>query len=262
MTTSTTTETITGLYPDAGAGAEPVTEPAPEAATELVDERPVALVTGASRGIGRAIAHELGTTHRVLVGGTDPETVSEVVAELPDAAAFVGDLTDPDVVASLTAGIDSLDVLVHSAGLASYVAVEDAGLSQWRDLFELNVFAVAELTRRLLPALRTAQGTVIAINSGAGFTSGAKYAIYAGTKFALRAFTDALREEERGRVRVSSIHPGRVDTQMQQDLQESMGNRAYDGSLYLTPEAVAATVRTVVDAPANALVQEISIRPV
>ena len=186
--------------------------------------RPVALVTGATRGIGRAIAVELSSTHRILVGGRDAARAGELVAELDD-----------------------------DIGLASRAL--------WREVFETNVFAVADLTRLLLPALEAARGIVVAINSGAGFFSSPGGGVYAGSKFALRALTDALREEMRGKVRVCSIHPGRTDTDMQRELQAAMGNEHYNGSCYVSPGSVAAAVRLAVDTPDNATVEQLSIRP-
>lgn len=224
----------------------------------------VALITGASRGIGRAIAEELGSDHHILVGGTNPELVGEVVEALPSAEPFLADLADADAVAEAwqSIGREKLDVLIHSAGLAWLRPVGEAGLDEWRQMFEVNVFAVAELTRLTLPALRKAGGQVIAINSGSGFSSGAGGALYSGTKFALRAFTDALRAEERGRVRVTSLHPGRVDTDMQVALQSSMGNTEYDGARYISPQAVATTARLAIDNEAASMIEELAIRPV
>ena len=219
--------------------------------------RPVALVTGASRGIGLAIAVELGRSHHVLVGGRDRAAVAAVVAQLPSAEPFIGDLT-ADTLPPLP---ERVDVLVHSAGVAEGGEVGELSLDTWRRVFEVNVFAVAELTRRALPALRAADGLVVTINSGSGFTTGAGGAVYAGSKFALRAFTDALREEERGRVRVSSIHPGRVDTDMQRALVAEEGHE-YDTRYTITPEMVAATVRTAVDLPRSGSVETLSVRPV
>ena len=223
--------------------------------------RPVALVTGATRGIGRAIAFELSSTHRILVGGRDATRVGELVAELDDAAPFACDLTDEDAVAAACAGIGRLDVLVHSAGIGRSNDIGTASRALWREVFETNVFAVADLTRLLLPALETTRGIVVAINSGAGFFSSPGGGVYAGSKFALRALTDALREEMRGKVRVCSIHPGRTDTDMQRELQAAMGNEHYDGARYVAPESVAAAVRLAIDTPDNATIEQLSIRP-
>jgi NADP-dependent 3-hydroxy acid dehydrogenase YdfG len=220
-------------------------------------DRPTALVTGATRGIGRAIAVDLGRTHHVLVGGRSASAVDEVVASLPSASPFVADLaTDP--VPSLP---ERLDVLVHNAGVEQGGTVETTDRATWEAVFATNVFAVADLTRLALPALRAAQGIVVAINSGAGFVSGPGGSAYAASKFALRAFTDALREEERANgVRVSSVHPGQTDTDMQRALVAKQG-LDYDTTFTATAEDVAAAVRTVVDMPARATVEMLSVRP-
>lgn len=220
-------------------------------------ERPTALITGATSGIGRAIALDLGRTHHVLVGGRDAGRVGELVEALPSAEPFVADLA----VGPIPALPRSLDVLVHSAGVEAGSTVELTDASTWREVFAANVFAVAELTRLALPGLREASGLVVMINSGAGFTAAPGGSVYAASKFALRALADALREEERPNgVRVSSVHPGRTDTAMQRRKVAGEGD-AYEPRLYLAPEWVAAAVRTVVDLPPGGTVETLSVRP-
>jgi NADP-dependent 3-hydroxy acid dehydrogenase YdfG len=218
---------------------------------------PIALVTGATRGIGRAIAAELGRTHHVLVGGRSADAVAEVVAALPSAEPYVADLAAGE----LPPLPQRLDVLVHSAGVEQGDRIADTDRATWERVFATNVFAVAELTRLALPALRAARGIVVTINSGSGFVSGPRGGVYGASKFALRALSDALREEERPNgVRVSSVHPGRTDSDMQRSLTAKLGED-YDTNYFLAPEDVADAVRLVVDLPERGTIETLSIRP-
>ena len=223
--------------------------------------RPLALVTGASRGIGRAIATDLGRTHRVLVGGRDESAVAEVVASLPDAVPFLADLTDEAALASACAGIERLEVLVHSAGvLGHHGPLAESSSDQWRATMAVNVIAPATLTRLLLPALRAGRGLVVFINSGAGLTANPGWSVYAASKFALTALADALRAEEAGQVGVTTIHPGRTATAMQAELRAAEGG-AYHPEAYLAAEDVARTVRLAVDLPDGASLSSLRISP-
>ncbi|MDU1581132.1 SDR family oxidoreductase [uncultured Cutibacterium sp.] len=229
----------------------------------MTQQRRSVLVTGGSRGIGHAVVEELSKDHHVLVGGTRPDTVNEVVGQLDDAEPFIADLTDPQAVAGAVAAVDRLDAVVHSAGTyGSGNPLAQTPRSEWRDVLELNVVAVADLTAQLLPLLRDSHGQIVMINSGSGLhRPGPRAGVYAASKYALRALTDALREEERGAVRVTTVYPGRVNTDMQVNRQHQMGHE-YAPDEHLRPESIAAAVRMALEASSEAMVEDVSVRPV
>lgn len=223
------------------------------------DEQRVALITGAGRGLGAAVARELAPDHRLLLGARTPAGLESILAELPGATGWPVELTDYPAVAAATGPIDRLDVLVHNAGIADLGTIAESSVRQWRETLEANLIAVAELTRLLLPALRAAGGHVVLVNSGAGLRANAGWASYAASKFGLRAFGDALRLEEPS-LRVTSIHPGRIDTDMQRAIVAGEG-RAYEPEQFLRPETVARAIRTAIDTPRDAHPTEIVLRP-
>ncbi|ONI72866.1 short chain dehydrogenase [Actinosynnema sp. ALI-1.44] len=210
-----------------------------------------ALVTGASGGIGAAIARLLAPTHEVWLGG---RTIPEDLPGRP----WPLDLRDFDAFEERTAEIGDLDVLVHSAAMSDLGPVATTSLQTWRDTFELNVFAVAELTRVLLPKLRAAKGHVVLINSGAGIRINATWGSYGASKFALRAYADALRAEEPD-LRVTSVFPGRTATEMQRKVRATEGG-AYEPENYLKPESVATAVLNAINATDDAHPTEVIIR--
>lgn len=217
-----------------------------------------ALITGAGGGIGAAIAEALAPTHTLLLAGR-PSTRLDSVAERLGATTWPMDLTDPDDIEAAAEVLAELDVLVHNAGVAFPGRVAESTPEQWRATFEVNVTGAVALTCALLPALRAVRGQVIFINSGAGMNASPGLASYSASKFALRAFADSLRTDE-PQLRVTSIHPGRVDTEMQRDLVAYEG-REYNAAEFLTPHTVAGVVATVVATPADAHTHEVVIRP-
>lgn len=159
----------------------------------------------------------------------------------------------------LTAPIDRLDVLVHNAGIGRIGSIEDTPAADWREMFEVNLLAVVELTRALLPALRTAGGHVVLLNSGAGKRANPGWSAYAASKFGLTAFAEALRAEEPA-LRVTSVFPGRIDTEMQQGIFAAEG-REYATDCLLRPETVARAVVQAIETPGDAHPTEIVLRP-
>ena len=219
---------------------------------------PTALITGASGGIGSAIADALSPTYTLLLAGR-PSARLDAVAERLGATTWPLDLTDQDGMEAAAEVLSELDVLVHNAGVAYPGRVAESVPEHWRASFEVNVTGPVGLTLALLPALRAARGQVVFINSGAGLTVSPGLASYSASKFALRAFADSLRADE-PRLRVTSIHPGRVDTEMQQDLVAYEGGD-YDPARFLTPATVAAVVAQVVATPPDAHTHQVVIRP-
>jgi NADP-dependent 3-hydroxy acid dehydrogenase YdfG len=218
---------------------------------------PTALITGASGGLGAAIAAALAATHTLLLGGRPSARLDEV-AERLGATTWPLDLADTESLGASTEVIDELDVLVHNAGVAFPDRLADSGIDDWRMTFEVNVIGAVALTQALLPALRRAEGQVVFVNSGAGLAVMPGMASYSASKFALRAFADSLRAEEPS-LRVTSMHPGRIGTEMQRRLREFESGE-YDESAYLRPETVADAIVKVITTPPDGHVHQVIIR--
>jgi NADP-dependent 3-hydroxy acid dehydrogenase YdfG len=180
---------------------------------------------------------------------------------MESAEPFAVDLTDEAAVAAAVAGIERLDVLVHSAGLVAFGPLAESTTAEWREVMELNVVAPATLTRLMLPALRATHGLVVFLNSGAGLNTHRGFSVYSASKFALTALADALRLDERGRIRVTSLHPGRVATDMQAQL-TALEGMPYVPDSHLDPADVARAVRIAVDLPPGASLDSFRINPV
>lgn len=217
------------------------------------------LITGASRGIGAATARALSDHHDLVLVGRDTAALRAVAADCWSARVVEADLTTADGVSRAADGIGSLDGLVHSAGVADLGRIDESDAGQWRRAFEVNVLAVVELTRVLLPALRAARGHLVVVNSGAGTTAKPGWGSYSASKFALRAVTDTLRGEEPD-LRVTSIHPGRVDTDMQRAIVAAEGG-TYDPGAFLSPDSVATAVRQALESTPDSHPTEVVLRP-
>lgn len=201
------------------------------------------------QGAGRIGGHEL-----IALGRR-----STALRELPVAQRVVADLSEPAGLEAALPAFDWLDGVVHCAGVALRGGLQSSSVAEWQRQMAVNVIAPAELTRLLLPALRAGRGTVVFVNSGQGRTAAADSTIYASTKFALRALADSLRAGE-PLLRVSSVFPGRVATDMQRALREQEGG-PYEPSSYLQPSTVAAAIVSALTAPPDAVVADITLRP-
>ncbi len=216
------------------------------------------MITGAAGGLGSALADALAPTHTLLLAGR-PSPRLDAVAERFGATTWPFDLADPDSIAAVVEPIVELDVLIHNAGVAYPGRVAESSVDEWRATMAVNLIGAVALTLELLPALRGAGGHVVFINSGSGINASPGLASYSASKFALRAFADSLRSDEPS-LRVTSVHPGRIATEMQEDLIAYEG-RDYNPEQFLSPQTVAQITADAVNAPRDAHIHEVIVRP-
>lgn len=236
-----------------------------------------ALVTGASSGIGRAIALALGHEGAsVALLARREERLSEVSAEIIAAGgnAFSvpvdlakTDLTQ-DAVHMAASGLDGLDILINAAGVGRQAKLIDGEIDDWKTMLDINVLALSIVTKAALPYFPGEGGHVVNISSMSGHRVPGKGGFYAATKFAVRALTEGLRQELRAAgnlTRVSSVSPGFVDTEL---LDEYFSSSAGDTAKYeaigypvLKPEDIADLVIHQLKMPAAAEVTDILVRP-
>ncbi|HZU46387.1 MAG TPA: SDR family oxidoreductase, partial [Mycobacterium sp.] len=203
------------------------------------------------------IAEALAQTHTLLLAGRSSARL-DAVAQRLQATTWPLDLTDTEAIQNSAPDLSELDVLVHNAGVSIPGHVGDSKIEDWRATFDVNVFGAVALTLALLPALRRASGQVVFVNSGSGRKVSPGMASYSASKFALRAFADSLRDDETG-LRVTTVYPGRVDTDMQRELVAFEGGE-YNAAKFLRPETVAGVVANVVNTPPDGHVHEVVIR--
>lgn len=215
----------------------------------------VHLITGATSGIGRAVAERLRDRGDELVLVVRDASRA---ADFPDARVLVADLADPGAIEALELP-ERLDSVVHSAGVVTLGPVADLDAQAWRTQLDLNLVAPALLTRAALPALRSARGTVVFVSSGAGLAAHPEWAAYAASKFGVRALADSLRGEEPD-LRVTTVFPGRTATAMQEEVHRQEG-QAYDAGDWIRPETVADAIVGVLDLGDDATMPELVIRP-
>ncbi|MBD3258458.1 SDR family NAD(P)-dependent oxidoreductase [candidate division GN15 bacterium] len=219
------------------------------------------LITGASRGIGRAIAGTLAAEHReLIITGRDQEALVEVFTELEDACGKVTilthDLGDPDDVDELVAkiGKEPLHLLVNNAGIAIVKPLEDITYDDWQDTLDINVTAPFLLTQKLVP-LMPEGASIVNILSVAAKTVFPGWSSYIMSKYAQRGFAEAIREELRPKgIRVINVYPAATNTEIWEDVAGD-----FDGDKMMSPDEVAAAVMFALERPANILVDDISL---
>jgi NADP-dependent 3-hydroxy acid dehydrogenase YdfG len=245
------------------------------------ERKPVAVVTGASSGIGAATARQLAAAgYRVVLTARRKERIEALAAELAEAgheaAAYALDVTDRAAVDGFAAWLDRCDVLVNNAGGALGTdSVATAEPADWRAMYEVNVLGVLHMTQALLPALTTSvetssqsgAGTVVVISSTAGLATYEGGGGYVAAKHGAHVIAETLRLELCGKpVRIIEIAPGMVKTE-EFAVTRFRGDREKAAKVYagvaepLTADDVADTVTWAVTRPSHVNVDLLVVRP-
>ena len=229
-----------------------------------------AVITGASSGIGRAIATAIASTGAsVCLVGRDSGRLENVAKLVRPTARSVlihdADLNVDTVIEGLAQRLRqefrTLDILVNCAGTFSTGTLEKTPVQQLDVLYRTNLRLPFALTQALLPLLKRRQGQIVFINSSQGLQARGNTGPFAATQHALKALTDSLRQEVNADgIRVLSIYPGRTATPRMKALYEIEG-RAYRPELLLQAEDIAQIVLNALLLPRTAEVTNVEIRP-
>ncbi len=194
-----------------------------------------ALITGAGKGIGRAIALALATEGvDVALMGRTASTLEEVAAEVRKlgvqaavATANVGNLEEVEnAIASLTSELGTVDILINNAGIAAFGTFMELSPAQWEEIIQVNLLGAFYVTRTVLPSMiERKSGDIINISSTAGQRGAPLTSAYSASKFGLLGMTESLMLEVRKHnIRVSALTPSTIATDMAKELQLTDGN--------------------------------------
>ena len=232
----------------------------------------VVLITGASSGIGESIARELAARGaRVLMGARRGDRLDAIARDLRgsggDVATMAIDVTD---IAAMQAFAQTamdrwgrIDVLVNNAGVMPLSPLSALKTDEWQQMVDVNIKGVLWGIAAVLPVMeRQGEGQIINIGSIGALHAVPTAAVYCGTKFAVRAISDALRQESRA-IRVTCVNPGVVESDLASTITHPATRElmADYRAIALKPRHIARAVRQLIDAPASVDTSEITIRP-
>jgi NAD(P)-dependent dehydrogenase (short-subunit alcohol dehydrogenase family) len=226
-----------------------------------------AIVTGASSGIGKEVAL------RLIQAGVQVALVSRnpdrILSELPpeaNAKGFAIDLGDTTQVSSqiqaIITDLGGIDILINNAGSAYIGELIDMPLAEWQKLLDLNLTSVFQCLQAVLPTMRSQKrGTIINVASIAAKQGFPNWGAYCASKFALLGLTQSVAAEEQPHgIKVMSICPGSVNT----GLWDTLGDKvppSFNRAAMLTPATVAESIMTLVNLPADAIINDLVLMP-
>jgi NADP-dependent 3-hydroxy acid dehydrogenase YdfG len=232
----------------------------------------VILITGASSGIGEGISRELAAAGaKILMGARRTDRLEAIAEELrwtgADVATWQLDVTDIGSVQEFAQTALNLwgriDVLVNNAGVMPLSPLSALKFDEWERMVDVNIKGVLWGIGAVLPIMeRQGEGQIINIGSIGALQAVPTAAVYCGTKFAVRAISDALRQESSA-IRVTCVNPGVVESELassitHEETRKMMGDYR---AVALKPADIARAVRQLIDAPASVDTTEITIRP-
>ena len=230
----------------------------------------VAVITGASSGIGAATARTLHAAgYRVALLARRGDRIQSLTAELGDGAiALVADVTDRDSLVAaaqrVKAELGGADVLVNNAGVMLLGPFSSARREDYRTMVEANLLGAITAAEVFLDQLKDGDGDLINISSVAGRTARATNGVYAATKWGINGWSESLRQELLPAIRVTLIEPGVVDTELPSHITDDATREAvqkgYDRA-QVKPEEIAEIIAFVLSRPRHLAINEILLRP-
>ncbi|QAS51765.1 SDR family oxidoreductase [Halobacillus litoralis] len=231
-------------------------------------DKQVAIITGASRGIGKEIAFQMAEKGvRLSIAGSS-EQIHKTKEELVDKGytnvfSFTADVSDENeidhVVQATKNAYGKVDILVNNAGIGGFKSLEDVTVEEWKRTYEVNVQGVFLASKAVLPIMKKQQfGTIITVASDVSrYTIPEGGALYTSTKYAVQGFMGSLAQEVRkDGIRAGTVNPGMVDTYFANGTQGDP-----DKADWLKVQDIAEAVVYMAQAPKHMLIDEMHIHP-
>lgn len=215
------------------------------------------IITGASDGLGKAIAKELKEYELILISRNE-EKLKELSEKLK-CKYYICDLKDYSQIENIISQIDDVDILINNAGIWLAGDLEENTFEQISDCIDVNTKAPIYMTKAILPIMRKKQkGLIINVCSQSSFDNDAFSTVYNASKWAMRGFNRSIQQVlSKDNIKVTGFYPGFMQT----NLFKKAGND-YDTSTGLEPEKVAKTIRFIIECEQDVIIPEIGIKDI